>query len=134
MRPESEESKYRAGRRKQDFENPKYRKWSDIIDKTNRSYGTYRERAFLRLYLDCNEVSDNLSLSKMHETLANGKNQPIDWEAFYSYFDERMDDTDNPYAHEMEEELFSFIDDKISVINLINQYRDELLSPNYDIV
>ena len=133
MRPESEESKYRAGRRKQYFENPKYRKWSDIIDKTNRSYGTYRERAFLRLYLDCNEVSDNLSLSKMHETLANGKNQPIDWEAFYSYFDERMDDTDNPYAHEMEE-LFSFIDDKISVINLINQYRDELLSPNYDIV
>ena len=94
MRPESEESKYRAGRRKQYFENPKYRKWSDIIDKTNRSYGTYRERAFLRLYLDCNEVSDNLSLSKMHETLANGKNQPIDWEAFYSYFDERMDDTD----------------------------------------
>lgn len=68
MRPESEESKYRAGRRKQYFENPKYRKWSDIIDKTNRSYGTYRERAFLRLYLDCNEVSDNLSLSKMHET------------------------------------------------------------------
>ena len=134
MRPESEESKYRAGRRKQYFENPKYRKWSDIIDKTNRSYGTYRERAFLRLYLDCNEVSDNLSLSKMHETLANGKNQPIDWEAFYSYFDELMDDTDNPYAHEMEEELFSFIDDKISVINLINQYRDELLSPNYDIV
>lgn len=134
MRPESEESKYRAGRRKQYFENPKYRKWSDIIDKTNRSYGTYRERAFLRLYLDCNEVSDNLSLSKMHETLANGKNQPIDWEAFYSYFDERMDDTDNPYAYEMEEELFSFIDDKISVINLINQYRDELLSPNYDIV
>lgn len=134
MRPESEESKYRAGRRKQYFENPKYRKWSDIIDKTNRSYGTYRERAFLRLYLDCNEVSDNLSLSKMHETLANGKNQPIDWEAFYSYFDERMDDTDNPYVHEMEEELFSFIDDKISVINLINQYRDELLSPNYDIV
>lgn len=134
MRPESEESKYRAGRRKQYFENPKYRKWSDIIDKTNRSYGTYRERAFLRLYLDCNKVSDNLSLSKMHETLANGKNQPIDWEAFYSYFDERMDDTDNPYAHEMEEELFSFIDDKISVINLINQYRDELLSPNYDIV
>lgn len=134
MRPESEESKYRAGRRKQYFENPKYRKWSDIIDKTNSSYGTYRERAFLRLYLDCNEVSDNLSLSKMHETLANGKNQPIDWEAFYSYFDERMDDTDNPYAHEMEEELFSFIDDKISVINLINQYRDELLSPNYDIV
>ena len=134
MRPESEESKYRAGRRKQYFENPKYRKWSDIIDKTNRSYGTYRERALLRLYLDCNEVSDNLSLSKMHETLANGKNQPIDWEAFYSYFDERMDDTDNPYVHEMEEELFSFIDDKISVINLINQYRDELLSPNYDIV
>ena len=134
MRPESEESKCRAGRRKQYFENPKYRKWSDIIDKTNRSYGTYRERAFLRLYLDCNEVSDNLSLSKMHETLANGKNQPIDWEAFYSYFDERMDDTDNPYVHEMEEELFSFIDDKISVINLINQYRDELLSPNYDIV
>lgn len=134
MRPESEESKYRAGRRKQYFENPKYRKWSDIIDKTNRSYGTYRERAFLRLYLDCNEVSDNLSLSKMHETLANGKDQPIDWGAFYAYFDERINDLENPYIHEMTEELFFFLDDSPSVIKLIDQYRETLLSSSYDII
>ena len=134
MRREGDESNYRAGQRARYFENPKYRKWSDIIDKTNRSYGDYRERAFLRFYLDCDTISDNWSLSKMHETLASGMDQPIDWEAFYAYFDERMSDPDNPYIHEMEEELFAFTNDKISVIDLINQYRDKLLSPNYDIV
>lgn len=45
-----------------------------------------------------------------------------------------MNDSENPYLHEMTEKLFPFIDDKISVIDLINQYREELLSPNYDIV
>jgi hypothetical protein len=70
----------------------------------------------------------------MHETLANGEVHPINWEAFYAYFDERMNDSENPYLHEMTEKLFPFIDDKISVIDLINQYREELLSPNYDIV
>lgn len=133
MRDTNNESNYRAERRKHYFEDPKYRKWSEII-KDTYNYGDYRERAFLRFYLDCNEISDAMSLSKMHETLANGKVHPINWEAFYAYFDERMNDEENPYGHEMTEKLFPFIDDKISVIDLINQYREELLSPNYDIV
>lgn len=133
MRDTNNESNYRAEQRKRYFEDPKYRKWSEII-KDTYNYGDYRERAFLRLYLDCNEISDEMSLLKMHETLANGKDQPINWEAFYAYFDERMNDSENPYLHEMTEKLFPFIGDKISVIDLINQYREELLSLNYDIV
>ena len=134
MRNSSDESNYRAERRRHYFEDPNYRKWSDIIGNDIYNYGDYRERAFLRFYLDCDEVYDKMSLSKMHETLVNGKDQPINWESFYTYFDERMNDPENPYTNEMTEKLFPFMDDKISVIDLINQYRDELLSPNYDII
>ena len=134
MRPEDDESDYRATRREHYFEDPRYRKWSDVIRRQDDNYGDYRERAFLRFYLDCNTISDKLSLSKMRETLANGKSHTINWEAVYAYFDERMNDPENPYIHEMTEELVIFMDDKISVIDLINQYRDELLSPDYDIV
>ena len=93
-----------------------------------------RERAFLRRYLDCNDSDDNKALSKMHEALKNGKDQPIDWVAFYAYFDERINDLENPYIHEMTEELFFFLDASPSVIKLIDQYRETLLSSSYDII
>ena len=134
MRRDSEESRYRAKQREHYFEDSNYRKWSDIMDKDDSFYGNYRERAFLRLYLDCDGASDESSLSKMHETLANGKDHPINWESFYAYFDARMNDPENPYVREMTEELFTFAGDKICLMDLINQYRDELLSPNYDII
>ncbi len=134
MRRESQESSYRAKQREHYFEDPRYRKWSDITSRGDSGYGNYRERAFLRLYLDCNSISDKLSIEKMHEKLANGRSYHINWDAFYAYFDERMNDLENPYVSEMTEELIPFMDDKISVIDLINQYRDELLSPDYDIV
>ena len=40
MRSESRESEYRGKQRKRYFEDPKYRKWSDIEDaKDNYNYG-----------------------------------------------------------------------------------------------
>ena len=55
-------------------------------------------------------------------------------EAFYAYFDDRLNDTDNPYIHEMYEKMFQFMDDSPSVIELLNQYREALLPPDYDMV
>lgn len=134
MRRTDEESNYRAERRKHYFENPCYRKWSDMYSINEYGYGDLRERAFLRRYLDCNDSDDNKALSKMHEVLKNGKDPPIDWVAFYAYFDERINDLENPYIHEMTEELFFFLDDSPSVIKLIDQYRETLLSLSYDII
>lgn len=98
MRSESLESKYRGEQRKRYFEEPSYRKWSDIEKATfSDNYGDYRERAFIRLYLDCDDMDDNKSLSKIHEVMSNGKSHPINWGNFYAYFDERLNDPDNPY-------------------------------------
>jgi hypothetical protein len=133
MRSESRESEYRGKQRKQYFEDPNYRKWSDIM-KDNYSYGDYRERALIRCYLDCNDMNDNKSLSKIHEVMSSGKFYPINWETFYAYFDERLNDPDNPYMHEMNEKMFPFMDDSPTVIELLNQYREILLSSDYDLI
>lgn len=133
MRSESLESEYRGKQRKRYFEDPNYRKWSDIV-KNDYNYGDYRERVLIRCYLDCDNMNDNKSLSKIHEVMSNGKSYPINWEAFYTYFDDRLNDTDNPYIHEMYEKMFQFMDDSPSVIELLNQYRETLLSPDYDMV
>lgn len=82
----------------------------------------------------CDRCSDDERfLSNLHEVLKNGKSQPINWEAFYDYFDERLNDPENPIREEMTEEIFPYLDDSPTVIELLNQYRDTLLSPEYDI-
>ena len=135
MRSESRESEYRGKRRKHYFEDPKYRKWSDIDAVTaDDNYGDYRERAFIRFYLDCDCYNERKSLSKIHEVMLNGKSYPINWETFYAYFDERLNDPDNPYMHEMNEKMFPFMDDSPTVIELLNQYREILLSSDYDLI
>lgn len=135
MRSESLESDYRGGQRKRYFEDPSYRKWSDIEDVMNGdNYGDYRERAFIRFYLDCEYNNDRKSLSKIHEVMSNGSTHPINWGAFYAYFDERLNDPDNPYMHEMNEKMFILSDESPTVIELLNQYRETLLPPDYDLI
>ena len=135
MRNESMESEYRGKQREHYFEDPSYRKWSDINEaRIADNYGDYRERAFIRLYLDCNHIDDYDSLSAIREVMSNGKSHPINWKAFYAYFDERLNDHENPYSHEMTEKMFPFMRDSLTVIELLNQYRETLLPPDYDMV
>lgn len=61
-----------------------------------------------------------------------GRITPINWNAFYDYFDTRSNDSDNPYIREMEEKMFPWLDDSPTVMELLNQYRDTLTSPDYD--
>lgn len=102
MRNENLESEYRGKQRKRYFEDPNYRKWSNIV-KDNYNYGDYRERAFIRFYLDCDCYNERQSLAAIREVMSNGKSHPINWDNFYAYFDERLNDPDNPYMHEMNE-------------------------------
>ena len=135
MRNQNYESNYRAKRRKHYFEDPEYKKWSYLERLGGFNYGHYRERAFLKYYL-CEKKfgNDRQLLSNLHEVLANGKSHPINWVAFYAYFDERLNDTENPFREEMTEEIFPYFDDSPTVIGLLNQYREKLLSTDYDIV
>lgn len=133
MRNENLESEYRGKQRKRHFEDPNYRKWSDIV-KDNYNYGDYRERAFIRFYLDCDCYNERQSLAAIREVMSNGKSHPINWEAFYAYFDERLNDPDNPYMHEMNEKMFVFMDESPTVIELLDQYRETLLPPDYDLI
>lgn len=135
MRNESLESGYRGEQRKRHFEDPNYRRWSDIAEaKFADNYGDYRERAFIRCYLDCDYRNDRKSLSGIHEVMSNGKSHPINWGAFYTYFDKRLNDPYNPYLSEMDEKMFPWLDDSPTVIELLNQYRETLLQPDYDMV
>lgn len=128
MRIGNLEPNYRGEQRKHYFEDPKYRKWSDIeTAMDNDNYGEYRERAFIRLYLDCDSRDNQESLSKIHEVMSNGENHPINWSAFYTYFDKRSNDPHNPYAWEMGEKMFPRLDDSPTVKELLDQYRDTLL-------
>ena len=135
MRNQNYESNYRAKRRKHYFEDPEYKKWSYLERLGGFNYGHYRERAFLKYYL-CEKKfgNDRQLLSNLHEVLANGKSHPTNWVAFYAYFDERLNDHENPYSHEMTEKMFPFMRDSLTVIELLNQYRETLLPPDYDMV
>lgn len=77
--------------------------------------------------------NDEKLLSNLHDVLKNGKSHPINWEAFYAYFDERLNDPENPIREEMTEEIFPYLDDSPTVIELLNQYTDTLLSSEYDL-
>ena len=135
MRNQNYESNYRAKRRKHYFEDPEYRKWSCLERLSGFNYGHYRERAFLKYYLCENKFgNDRQLLANLHEVLANGKSHPINWVSFYAYFDERLNDPENQFREEMTEEVFPYLDGSPTVIELLNQYRETLLSPNYDIV
>lgn len=135
MRPRGPEADYRAKRREYYFEDSKYRKWSYLERLDSSYYGNYRERAFLKYYLCGNKIgNDRQLLSNMHEVLANGKSHSINWVAFYAYFDERLNDPENPLHEELTEEIFPWLDDSPTVIGLLNQYRETLLLPDYDMV
>lgn len=134
MRTDETESSYRAKRRGHYFEEPSYRKWPDFTGPDRFGYGNYRERAFLKYYL-CGECHDDEKLlSNLHDVLKNGKSHSINWEAFYAYFDERLNDPENKFREEMNEEIFPRLNNSPTVIKLLNQYRYTLLSPNYNIV
>ena len=139
MRKADLESDYRRVMREHYFEDPNYRKWSDIKESREYNYyGSYRERAFIRCYLSgtygSGYESGQAGLSKIRHIMSNGASHPINWGAFYAYFDERLNDPENPYVGEMDEKMFPLIKDSPTVIELLNQYRETLLPPPYDIV
>ena len=133
VRTIDEEIKLRKQQREAYFEDPSYRKWSDVVY-TPSIYGDWSEKGFLAAYLlgDCFAYID---LSRMRELLTNGKQLPINWKSIYDYFDERYHDDKN----RLWEEWFHGLHNPGDVVNgqsirtLLNEFRDELVG-NYDII
>ena len=133
VRTIQEEIKLRKQQRETYFEDPNYRKWSDVVY-TPSIYANWSEKGFLAGYLlgDCFTYID---LSLMRELLANGKQLPINWKAIYDYYDERYNDDNN----RLWEEWFHGFHNHGDVVNgqslreLLNEFRSELIG-DYDMV
>lgn len=136
VRSFQEEIEHRNKLRKKYFEDPSYRKWSDVVDNglTGESYGRWRDDRLFD-YLITGQVKTRSSSKTLRGYLDVGHTLPINWNNFYAYFDEQLNDPENRY-------LSSILDNDIrgdefewstSVVKLLNRYREQLCS-SYDII
>lgn len=132
MRTIDEELELRKKQRETYFEDPSYRKWSDIAPRPT-SYAEYSELGFITSYLvgDCDV---HVNLSRIRELLTNGKQLPINWKSVYDYFDERYHADDNCLWDEFFHGLCDDgISDSQSIASLLKEFRDKLVD-DYDMV
>lgn len=118
------------------FENPYYRKWSDIVPHQSGSYGGRIEYNFLIDYIT-GEDGSGMNLIKFYDLLDNGHHLPINWSALYAYFDERLSDSDNYAISELTQPIFpsnTLEPIRWSLMDILNHYQEPLLSHEYDMV
>lgn len=118
------------------FEDPHYRKWSDMVPLQTRSYGGRIEYAFFIDYIMGKEGNHG-DPTRIYELLDDGHSLPIDWQALYAYFDERFADEDNYAIDELTKPIFSSKTPepvRWSLMDILNHYREFLLNQPYDIV
>ena len=136
MRDYDDELQHRRALQQKYFEDPRYRRWSDVVPGglDGRNYTMWRDDRIFD-YLITNQVSTQSNLSKLNVHLRDGHELPINWENFYAYFDDRLNDPENRY-------IASIVDNNIasggstspsSVRDLLDMYRDELII-DFDIV
>ena len=67
-----------------------------------------------------------------------GHELPINWHNFYAYFDKRANDEECGYRESILNPDYTSLDDDgwkhLSIMDILNRYRDILLKPDYDIV
>lgn len=118
------------------FENPNYRKWSDIIPLNDGDYGSKLEDIFFINYIT-GKSDVNVDSKTFYDLLDKGYELPIDWVSLYAYFDNRFTDEDNYAKSEITRPFISgntYEAIRWSVMDILNFYRDRLLSPAYDII
>ena len=141
VRSHDDEIKLRYGRRKKYFEDPNYRKWSDIaIDSGEITTYSINEFAEWRddvlfCYFITNQSSGKPTASQLVEYLNKGHELPINWINFYAYFDEQLNDSCNRYLSYLTDPEIAgdAFEPSTSIEELLDRYRDRLLS-TYDII
>ena len=131
---------HREKLRKQLLEDLNYRKWSDIVAIDSPEYEGWRDDCLFECYLR-NTRFNIYNLNLIEEIFQQGDNVPINWQNFYAYFDTQLNDKGNRYKREIN--YFKFYPGGISesddtkgltVIQILDKYRDQLLHNNYDII
>lgn len=142
MRTWDEETSRRERQRRTYFENPKYRKWSGVVDKCRDEedsdeddYQEFREDILFSYYIANGPVGYGDS-TLVIDLLDVGNTLPIDWTSFYAYFDELFNDPENPFKDEFENRCNGTGTRSSSrkLKDLLEEYREKLLPPPYDII
>lgn len=140
MRLFSAEMEVRKEQRQRYFENPSYRKWSDVVSASH--YGPYMDyegvpdESFFIYYLFGEVEKLSKTPQEIREQLDKGHELPINWKSFYAYFEERFYDPANGYKQQLNEHTYytAGCNDDVTVMQLLEEYRDFLLNPIYDMV
>ena len=139
VRTHREEMKHRKILRQKYFEDPNYRRLSDLVPDglDGEKYGGWRDDVIFAM-LVVGEPKSGRKLSELKAYLDKGSELPINWENLYAYFDEQLADPENRYLSgitTVNTTIFAshMFTSEISLEDLLNQYRGHL-TDNYDIV
>lgn len=139
VRTHREEMDHRKILRQKYFEDPNYRRLSDLVPDglDGNKYGGWRDDAIFALLVTGKSKSGR-KLSELKAYLNKGSELPINWENLYAYFDEQLADPENRYLSgitTVNTTIFAshMFTSEISLEDLLNQYRD-YLTGDYDIV
>lgn len=136
VRYHEDEINHRRKLRKKYLEDPNFRRWSDIAPDGEEidAFDEWRDD-FLFCCFVTNNTDIGFTVSDLVEYLNRGDELPINWVNFYAYFDERLNDPENRYLSTLVEPVIynGVSEPRMSVKELLNQYRDKLLS-TYDII
>lgn len=135
MRTINKELAIRKKQRETYFEDPSYRKWSDValISTIYAGIGDWSELAFFTSYF-VGTCEGHPNLSRIRSLLQNGKQLPINWKTVYDYFDERYLDDENILWEEFYHGLCDAGDvSGQSLVSLLNEFRSELID-EYDLI
>ena len=134
----STEAEFRRRRRLREkyFEDPNYRRWSDIVPGglSSRHYVSWRDDCLFDYYIT-NQRATHSNTMKLKIYLHNGHELPINWANFYAYFDEVLNDPESRFVSELTDLEIHNIDDTyhVSVKHLLDKYRDHLTN-SYDMI
>ena len=136
VRYHEDEINHRRKLRKKYLEDPNFRRWSDIAPDGDEidAFDEWRDD-FLFCCFITNNTDIGFTVSDLVEYLNRGDELPINWVNFYAYFDERLNDPENRYLSTLVEPVIynGVSEPRMSVKEILNQYRDKLLS-TYDII
>ncbi len=130
-----DEIDFRAKLRQRYFEDPNYRRWSDIFPLDSYAYGNCWDDVLFSYYVTGRASSLHNSLEEVTTQLNKGLELPVDWSAFYDYFDAII--ADGEYSFNSDLEAPQFIGNRsemMSIKGVLDVYRDRLTNAPYDMV
>ena len=136
MRTLSDDIIHRGNLRYRYFEDPEYRTWSSISN-DERRFDHCRDDILFSYYLR-GSVYGLLTGEEIKKLLNKGHELPINWRNFYAYFDERANDEECNYRESILSPDYTSLDEDgwkhLSIMDILNRYRNSLLKLDYDMI